>query len=83
MVIVHPNSANGIADGSLGRVESEVGSLVVRIKHDAKQRRDVALTAKGGHFDQGRSANVLLRPRLTDFGEGAALYDERVRLLPA
>ena len=49
--------------------------------HVPRQRRDVALTSKGGHFDAGRAANALLRARLTDFGEGAALYDERVRLV--
>jgi len=80
VVTVHPEASNGIADGALARVESAVGSLVVRIRHDAKQRRDVALTAKGGHFDGGRAANALLSARLTDFGEGASLYDERVRL---
>ncbi len=83
VVTVHPDSAMGIADGGLARVESKVGSLEVRIRHDARQRRDVALTAKGGHFDAGRSANALLSARLTDFGEGAALYDERVRIVPA
>jgi len=81
VVTVHPDAANGIADGALARVESVVGSLLVRIRHDAKQRRDVALTAKGGHHDGGRAANALLSARLTDFGEGAALYDERVRLV--
>ena len=78
---VHPDAANGIADGGLARVESALGSLSVRVRHDARQRRDVALVPKGGHFDAGRAANALLRARLTDFGEGAALYDERVRLV--
>jgi anaerobic selenocysteine-containing dehydrogenase len=81
VVTVHPASANGIPDGALARVESAVGSLVVRVRHDAKQRRDVALAPKGGHLDGGRAANALLRARVTDFGEGAALYDERVRLV--
>ena len=81
VVTVHPDSAAGVADGALARVESAVGSLVVRIRHDPKQRRDVALTAKGGHFDAGRSANALLSARLTDFGEGGAIYDERVRIV--
>ena len=83
VVTVHPDASNGIADGSLARVESVIGSLAVRVRHDPRQRRDVALTSKGGHFDAGRSANALLRARLTDFGEGGALYDERVRLVPA
>ena len=81
VVTVHPDAANGIADGALARVESALGALSVRVRHDARQRRDVALVPKGGHFDAGRAANALLRARLTDFGEGAALYDERVRLV--
>ena len=81
VVTVHPDAGNGVADGGLARVESAVGSLVVRIRHDPRQRRDVALAPKGGHFDAGRAANALLRARLTDFGEGAALYDERVRIV--
>lgn len=80
VVTVHPEAANGVADGGLAKVTSAVGSLVVRIRHDPRQRRDVALAPKGGHFDAGRAANALLRARLTDFGEGAALYDERVRI---
>ncbi len=80
VVTVHPDAANGVADGGLAKVTSAVGSLVVRIRHDPRQRRDVALAPKGGHFDAGRAANALLRARLTDFGEGAALYDERVRI---
>jgi anaerobic selenocysteine-containing dehydrogenase len=81
VVTVHPDAANGIADGALARVESVLGALVVRVRHVARQRRDVALTSKGGHFDAGRAANALLRARTTDFGEGGALYDERVRLV--
>jgi hypothetical protein len=56
---------------------------VVRVKHDANQRRDVALVPKGGHLSAGRCANLLVRARTTDAGEGGALYDERVRLVPA
>lgn len=83
VVTVHPDSANGVEDGGLARVESAVGSLNVRVRHDPRQRRDVALAPKGGHLDAGRAANALLRARVTDFGEGAALYDERVRIVPA
>jgi hypothetical protein len=62
-------------------MESAIGSMTVRIHHDAKQRRDVAIIPKGGHYRDGRCANALMRARTTDLGEGAALYDERVRLV--
>lgn len=79
---VHPDAAAGLRDGQLARLVSEVASLVVRVQLDPRQRRDVAIVPKGGHLKDGRAANLLVRARLTDGGEGAALYDERVRLLP-
>jgi hypothetical protein len=42
----------------------------------------VAIVPKGGHLRDGACPNALLRARLTDLGEGGALYDERVRLVP-
>lgn len=82
IVTVHPEAAPGVIDGALARLESALGSLVVRVKHDRRQRRDVALTAKGGHLASGRCMNSLTRARTTDLGEGGALYDELVRLVP-
>jgi anaerobic selenocysteine-containing dehydrogenase len=82
-VTVHPSAASGIADGGLARLESAVGALSVRIRHDPRQRPDVALTAKGGHLRDGRCMNTLITARTTDIGEGGALYDEYVRLVPA
>jgi len=81
-VTVHPDASSGIEDGALCRMESAIGSMTVRLRHDAKQRRDVAIIPKGGHYRNGRCANTLLRARTTDLGEGGALYDERVRLVP-
>ncbi len=82
IVTVHPDTAGGIPDGALCRLESRIGSLDVRIAHDPAQRRDVAIIPKGGHLGAGRCANALIQARLTDLGEGGALYDERVRLVP-
>ncbi len=82
-VTVHPEACQGLADGSICRLESAIGSMLVTIHHDARQRRDVAIVPKGGHYSQGRCANVLLKARTTDLGEGGALYDERVRLVPS
>ena len=81
MVTVHPDAACGIADGALCRLESVISSITVRLRHDSRQRRDVAIIPKGGDHKGGRCANSLLRARTTDLGEGAALYDERVRLV--
>ncbi len=83
VVTVHPDSAAGVSDGGLARLESAHGHLVVRVAHDATQRRDVLLMPKGGHLRDGRCANALISARTTDIGEGGALYDEPVRLLRA
>jgi anaerobic selenocysteine-containing dehydrogenase len=80
VVTVHPDASRGIPDGAVARLESAIGSIAVRVRHDAQQRRDVAILAKGGHLKDGRCANLLSRARATDLGGGGALYDEGVRL---
>jgi anaerobic selenocysteine-containing dehydrogenase len=82
LVSVHPDAAAGLADGALARLESARAALVVRVRHDPKQRRDVAVTAKGGHLGKGQAMNRLIAARVTDLGEGAAFYEEPVRLTP-
>lgn len=79
---VHPDSAGGVPDGGRGWLESEVGRMEVIVRHDASQRRDVAIVPKGGWHHRGRSPNALIRGELTDAGEGAAYYDTPVRILP-
>lgn len=81
--IVHPDAAPGFAEGSLARVESAHGELVVRLAFDARQRRDVLLMDKGGWLSAGRAANALVPPRASDHGGCAVYLDEPVRLLPA
>jgi len=82
LATVHPEAARGLPDGALGRLESARGAMTVLVRHDPRQRRDVVLTPKGGHLRDGRCANALLTARTTDLGEGGALYDERVLLVP-
>jgi anaerobic selenocysteine-containing dehydrogenase len=82
VVTVHPDSAGGVPDGGEARLSSARGSLRVRVKHDPLQRRDVALTAKGGLPSEGQCMNALVDARVTDIGEGGALYDQVVRLQP-
>ncbi len=78
---VHPDAAAGQAEGDVCFVESALGRLEVKLHFDARQRRDVALLPKGGHLHRGTAANALTRARLTDIGEGGALYEEPVRLV--
>lgn len=77
---VHPRAAQGLPHGATARVMSALGSLLVRLVHDEKQRDDVLLIPKGGHFDRGHAVNSLIPARVTDHGQGAAYLDARVRL---
>src|SRR5450830_522588 len=79
----HPAAANEFRDGDVVRLESAIGSIRAKLKHDSAQRRDVVLVPKGGNYDRGNCANALIKARTTDAGEGAAYQDCRVRLVPA
>ena len=81
VAIVHPDAASGFPDGAIARIESELGAMDVRLKFDARQRRDVVLMAKGGWLHNGRCANALIPAVATDAGGGAVYYDTPVRLL--
>lgn len=81
--IVHPDAARGFADGDLATLESDLASLVVRLRFDPRQRTDVVLMEKGGWLSAGRCANALVRARETDDGGCAVYHDTPVRLLRA
>jgi anaerobic selenocysteine-containing dehydrogenase len=78
--VVHPDAADGFADGDLAEIESAVSSLKVRLRFDTQQRADVLLMEKGGWLSAGRCANVLIKAQLTDDGQCAVYYDTPVRL---
>lgn len=80
---VHPDAAAGFAHGDEVTLRSAIGAMRARLAFDATQRRDVVIVPKGGSVSRGRSANALTRPRLSDEGECAALYEEGVRIEPA
>jgi anaerobic selenocysteine-containing dehydrogenase len=77
---VHPDAAPGLRDGELARLSSELGSMTVRLRLDAGQRRDLVLMAKGGALSRGHCTNALTPATLTDAGLGAAYYDTPVAL---
>jgi anaerobic selenocysteine-containing dehydrogenase len=81
-VTVHPDAAPGMQAGQRVRLESELGSIEVRLAFDPRQRRDVALMHKGGWLHRGRCANALIPARATDAGGGAVYHDTPVRLIP-
>lgn len=81
-VTVHPQAVPGLADGAPVFVDSALGSLAAVLHHDERQRLDVAIVPKGGHFDRGQCVNSLIAARATDLGLGAAYLDCRVRIRP-
>ena len=81
-VLVHPDAVPGMRAGDTVRVESPTGSLQAELRFDPAQRKDVAIMPKGGHYDRGQSANVLIAARATDIGLGAAYLDCLVRIVP-
>jgi len=83
LATVHPEAAGGLADGAIARIESEVGAMDVKLRFDARQRKDVVLLDKGGWLRDGRCANTLVPARTTDAGGGAVLYDTPVRIMRA
>jgi len=80
-VVVHPDAAAGFEEGDRVALESDLASMEVRLKFDARQRKDVALMEKGGWLRSGRCANLLVRAKATDAGGGAAYYDTPVKIL--
>jgi len=82
-VVVHPDALPGVAAGTRVRVVSPAGELTAELRHDDRQRRDVAIVPKGGHFDRGHAANALIAARATDLGLGAAYLDCLVRIVPS
>ncbi|MEC8251910.1 MAG: molybdopterin-dependent oxidoreductase [Planctomycetota bacterium] len=81
-VVVHPDAAPGLSAGCVVRVVSAFGEVEAELRFDDRQRVDVAIMPKGGQFDRGHSANVLIEARPTDLGLGAAYLDCFVRLAP-
>jgi anaerobic selenocysteine-containing dehydrogenase len=79
---VHPEAAPGCSEGQVVTLESEVGTMQVRLRFDRRQRRDVILMAKGGWLSKGQCANALTVARATDDGGGACYYDTPVRIVP-
>ena len=77
---LHPSLAPNYSEGDVATIESSKGSMKVRLKFDAKQRKDVILIDKGGWHTQGRCANSLISGELTDDGECAVYYDTEITI---
>lgn len=82
-IAVHPDAVPGLAAGTIVSVRSVRGTIEAELRLDDAQRKDVAIMPKGGHYDRGHTANVLVQARATDIGLGAAYLDCLVRIVRA
>lgn len=82
-VVVHPDAAPGLAESEIVLVRSTLGEVEAELRFDRRQRSDIAIMPKGGHFDRGQSANTLIEARATDIGLGANYLDCRVAIRKA
>ena len=73
--ILHPSAANGFKEKAEVTLRSSAGTMRVRLRFDASQRRDTIRLAKGGWHSAGRSANDLVSAETTDEGGCAVYYD--------
>lgn len=81
-VTVHPNACGGLPDGAQAWLEAEAMRLPVVLKHDAHYRSDCVYAPRARSVRRQLCVNQLVTARLTDFGDGAAYYDQGVRITP-
>jgi anaerobic selenocysteine-containing dehydrogenase len=81
-VTVHPSACAGLDDGAKAWLETEAMRLPVVLKHDASYRTDCVYAPRARAVRRQLCVNQLVTARLTDFGDGAAYYDQGVRITP-
>jgi anaerobic selenocysteine-containing dehydrogenase len=78
-------ATRGVTDGQLVRVSNELGTISLRAHVDATMRPGVVSIPKGlwlRHFDNSRTANVLIPRGVNDLGSGACFNDAVVIVTP-
>ena len=80
---VHPDAAAaaGVVHGEICLLQSPLGSMEVRLHTEERMSPAACVVHRGGWLRHGRCVNALVQARETDLGEGAAFYDQRVRLV--
>jgi len=72
----------GVEAGRQGTLTSPEGCMRVVTQELDGLHPEVVLCRRGGWLKHGEGANQLIKDRLTDLGNGAAFYDQYVRLEP-
>ena len=78
----HPGTlaAAGLSGRATGHLATRLGRLPVSLVAEPDIVPGVVVVRRGGWLAQGHNPNVLIEPRLTDLGEGAAYYAQSCRL---
>jgi len=79
-------AARGVTHGQRVRVSNELGTIWLDAHVDATMRPGVASIPKGlwlRHFDNNRTANVLIPRGINDLGSGACFNDTVVLVTPS
>ncbi len=78
----HPGTlaAAGLSGRATGHLATRLGRLPVSLVAEPDIVPGVVVVRRGGWLAQGHNPNVLIEPRLTDLGEGAAYYAQACRL---
>jgi len=82
VVTAHPQTAAtaGIERDTEAWLESRVGRLRVMVAFDERFRTDTVYVPRARSHAAGKCVNAIISARSTDHGDGAAYYDEGVRL---
>jgi anaerobic selenocysteine-containing dehydrogenase len=85
---MHPADAarRGLAEGQRVRVWNAHGEVITRLRLDPDLVEGVVCLPKGlgaRHTDNGRTANALAPPTLSDLGGNACFNDARVEVAAA
>ena len=88
VISISPRDAatRGVTDGQLVRVSNDLGTISLCAHVDATMRPGVVSIPKGlwlRHFDNNRTANVLIPRGVNDLGSGACFNDAVVIVKPS
>jgi anaerobic selenocysteine-containing dehydrogenase len=84
-VTIHPDDANGMAEGETVLLRNDEGEIPMVLKLDASIPRGVALAPKGRwpRFSAGANINALYNGAHADIGESTCVHGVEAELIKA
>ena len=82
---IHPDTLKryGLSDGKQAVVISPIGKLTVTAVANTASHPESVVIRRGGWMMFDRCANTIIEPHVTDMGDNAAYYSQKVRIEPA